>query len=83
MQYKIHGELQLILMKVTDWFQPEHKKEADRGFQIYHPRKSFLVFAANREERSSWVSMVRTAIGKEVARKVAMEGARKAAAKSH
>lgn len=83
MQYKIHGELQLILMKVTDWFHPEQKKEADRGFQIYHPRKSFLVFAADREERTAWVSSTRSAIDKEISRQVAIEGARKAAAKSH
>jgi hypothetical protein len=81
--FKIHEELPLLLMKVVDWFPPEQKKEAKKGFQIYHPRKSFLVYCANRDERNSWVAAIRAAIDKEVSRKVAMEGARKAAAKSH
>lgn len=82
-QYKIHEELPLMLMKVVDWFPAEQKKESKRGFQIYHPRKTFLVFANDREERGSWVSDIRGAIEKEVARKVAIEGARKAAGKSY
>ena len=81
--YKIHGELQLILMKVVDWFPPEMKKESKRAFQIYHPRKKFMVFCSNGKERKSWVREIRAAIDKELERKVAIEGARAAAAKSH
>jgi hypothetical protein len=82
-QYKIHEELPLILMKVVDWFPPELKKEAKRAIQIYHPRKKFLAFCASTEERRSWVTELRSAIDKELSRKVAIEAARMAAAKSH
>ena len=81
--YKIHEELPLILMKVVDWWPPDQKKESDRAFQIYHPRKKFMVLCSTREERKSWVTAIRTAIDKELERKVAIEAARMAAAKSH
>jgi hypothetical protein len=82
-KYKIHEELPLILMKVVDWFPPELKKEVKRAFQIYHPRKTFLVFGSSNEERKSWVTDIRSAIDKELERKVAIEAARIAAAKAH
>jgi Sec7 domain/Pleckstrin homology domain len=80
-KYRIHEELPLILMKVVDWFPPEMKKgESKRAIQIYHPRKKVLVLCADHEERKSWVKDLRTSIDKELERKVAIEGARKAAA---
>eukprot|EP00934_Nitzschia_sp_Nitz4_P009320 Nitzschia sp. Nitz4//scaffold129_size63868//7961//13582//NITZ4_006194-RA/size63868-processed-gene-0.27-mRNA-1//1//CDS//3329534890//9310//frame0 len=82
-QFKIHEELPLMLMKIVDWFPAEQKREAKRGFQVYHPRKTFIVLASSREERGSWVSSLRGAIEKEVTRTVAIEGARKAAGKTH
>lgn len=78
-QYKIHEELPLILMKVVDWFPPEHKREAKKGFQIYHPKKTFMVYAAKREERDSWVATIRQAIDKEVQQKMNMAAARQVA----
>lgn len=81
-QYKIHEELPLILMKVVDWFPPEMKKETKRAFQIYHPRKKFMVFCSSNNDRKSWVTDIRFAIDKELERKVAIEAAR-TAAKSH
>ncbi|KAL3922808.1 MAG: hypothetical protein SGILL_002004 [Bacillariaceae sp.] len=79
-KYRIHEELPLILMKVVDWFPPELKKESKVGIQIYHPRKKFLVLCSSTEERKSWVSAIRASIDKELERKVAIEGARKASA---
>lgn len=79
-QYRIHEELPLILMKVIDWFPPSMKTgESKRAIQFYHPRKSFLVLCKSTEERDSWVSDIRGAIEKELKRKVAIEMARKAA----
>ena len=82
-QYKIHDELPLLLMKVVDWFPPEWKKETKRAFQIYHPRKNMMIFCSSKEERKAWVTSLRSAIETELERKVAIEAARKAAAKSH
>jgi hypothetical protein len=82
-QYHIHEELPLILMKVVDWFPPDLKKESKRAFQIFHPRKNLLVLCASKEERASWVNAIRTAVDQELERKVAIEAARMAAAKSH
>lgn len=80
-KYRIHEELPLILMKVVDWFPPEmRKEESKRAIQFYHPRKIFLVFCSDHEERKSWVTDIRQAIEKELERKVAIETARKAAA---
>jgi hypothetical protein len=79
-KYRIHEELPLILMKVVDWFPPEMKKESKRAIQIFHPRKKFLAFCSSIEERRSWVADLRESINKELERKVAIEGARKAAA---
>ncbi|KAL3925220.1 MAG: hypothetical protein SGILL_000556 [Bacillariaceae sp.] len=79
-KFRIHEELPLILMKVVDWFPPEQKKESKLGIQIYHPRKKILVLCTSTEERKSWVTAIRESIDKELARKVAIEGARKAAA---
>lgn len=77
--FRIHEELPLILMKVVDWFPPEMKKEAKSGIQIYHPRKKFLIFCSSQDERKSWVKDIRDSINVELERKVAVEGARKAA----
>jgi hypothetical protein len=76
---RIHEELPLILMKVVDWFPPEQKKEAQLGIQIYHPRKKFVAFCSSQDERKLWVKDIRKSIEKELERKVAIEGARKAA----
>jgi Sec7 domain/Guanine nucleotide exchange factor in Golgi transport N-terminal/PH domain len=78
-KFRIHEELPLILMKVVDWFPPEMKKEAKMGIQFYHPRKKFLVFCSSQDERKSWVADIRKSINHELERKVAIEGARKAA----
>ncbi|KAG7348441.1 transport protein SEC7 related protein [Nitzschia inconspicua] len=78
-KFRIHEELPLILMKVVDWFPPEMKKEAKSGIQFYHPRKKFIVFCSSHDERKSWVKDIRESIDKELGRKVAIEGARKAA----
>jgi brefeldin A-inhibited guanine nucleotide-exchange protein len=78
-KYRIHEELPLILMKVVDWFPPELKKESKLGIHIYHPRKKFLVLCASAQERKSWVTALRASIDKELERRVAVEGARKAA----
>jgi hypothetical protein len=59
------------------------KKESKRAFQIFHPRKNLLVLCASKEERASWVNAIRTAVDQELERKVAIEAARMAAAKSH
>jgi len=82
-QYKIHEELPLILMKVVDWFPRDMKREAKRGFEVYHPRKKFMVYCTSQEERKSWVHSIRSAIDTELERKVAIEAARMAAGKSH
>lgn len=82
-RYRIHEELPLIMMKVVDWFPPELKKESKAGIQIYHPRKKFLVFCSSTEERKSWVTDIRGSIEKEIERKVAIEGARKAVASAN
>lgn len=79
-KFGIHEELPLILMKVVDWFPPDQKKEARLGIQIYHPRKKFVAFCSSQDERKSWVADIRKSIDKELERKVAIEGARKAAA---
>jgi PH domain len=79
-KFRIHEELPLILMKVVDWFPPDQKKEARLGIQFYHPRKKFVAFCSSQDERKSWVSDIRKSIDKELERKVAIEGARKAAA---
>jgi hypothetical protein len=79
-KYRIHEELSLILMKVVDWFPPEMRKESKLAIQIYHPRKKILIFCADHEDRKMWVADLRRSIDRELERKVAIEGARKAAA---
>ena len=82
--YRIHEELPLILMKVVDWFPPNMKKEDSmRAIQFYHPRKMFMALCSDNTERKSWVTDIREAIDKELQRKVAIEGARKAATNVH
>jgi hypothetical protein len=81
--YKIHEELPLHLMKITDWFPPDTNKkmgqQTKRMFQIHHPNKTFLVVAGSSDERKSWVSDIRLAIDDEVRRKAQLEAARVAA----
>jgi brefeldin A-inhibited guanine nucleotide-exchange protein len=80
-KFRIHEELPLILMKVLDWFPPEMKKDtSQRAFQIYHPRKTFLVLCNTHDDRKSWVNDIRRAIDVELQHKVATAAARKAAA---
>lgn len=77
--FKIHEELPLHLMKITDWF-PDRRQQMKKAFQVHHPRKSFIVFADSVEERQSWVKDIREAIVKEVERLTHLENARLAAA---
>jgi PH domain len=77
--FKIHEELPLHLMKITDWF-PDRRQQMKKAFQVHHPRKSFIVFADSVEERQSWVKDIREAIAKEVERLTHLENARLAAA---
>jgi hypothetical protein len=51
-----------------------------KGFQVHHPRKTFMVFCNSPEERVAWVRDIRMAIDREIQRKVEMEAARMAAA---
>lgn len=46
------------------------------AFQIYHPRKKFMVYCKSNEERKSWVENIRYAIEKEMERKISIEAAR-------
>lgn len=77
--FKIHEELPLHLMKITDWF-PDNRQQMKTAFQIHHPRKSFIVFAESVEDRQSWVKDIREAIKTEVERLTTLENARIAAA---
>jgi hypothetical protein len=77
--FKIHEELPLHLMKITDWF-PDKRQQMKTAFHVHHPRKSFIVFADSVEERQSWVKDIREAIVKEVERLAHLENARLAAA---
>jgi hypothetical protein len=78
-QYKIHEELSLHLMKVTDDTNGTSNKKS-RSFQMHHPRKSFLVIAPTRENKSIWVRDIQHAMEKDVERKARLEGARLASA---
>lgn len=77
--FKIHEELPLHLMKITDWF-PDKRQQMKTAFRIHHPRKSFVVFADSVEERQHWVKAIRMGIEKEVERLTYLENARLAAA---
>lgn len=75
--FKVHEELPLFQMKVVDWFPP-NTKDGHRRFNIFHPRKKVVVLCDSREEKRVWVDAIRSAIDKEVKRKVIMEQARSA-----
>jgi|APIni6443716594_1056825.scaffolds.fasta_scaffold122332_2 hypothetical protein len=77
--FKIHEELPLHFMKITDWF-PDKRQQMKTAFHVHHPRKSFIVFADSVEERQSWLKDIREAIVKEVERLAHLENARLAAA---
>jgi len=68
--YKIHGELPLHLMKIMDLHSGQ------RSFHLIHPRKSFVIFASNTNEKATWLATINAAIGREVKRKARIEGAR-------
>ncbi|KAL7563343.1 hypothetical protein ACA910_014187 [Epithemia clementina (nom. ined.)] len=72
---KIHEELPLHQLKVTDWF-PTSQKNREQMFEIHHPRKRFAVLCNSTEEKKSWVADIRKAILNEVERKMKMEAAR-------
>ena len=75
--FKVHEELPLVQMKVIDWFPPD-AKGGQRRFDIFHPRKKVVVLCTNRDEKRVWVDAIRSAIDKEVKRKVTIEQARAA-----
>lgn len=77
--YKIHEELPVHLMKITDWF-PDKRQQMKTAFRIHHPRKSFIVFCESVEERQEWVKDIRRSIEEEVGRLTYLENARLAAA---
>jgi len=77
--FKIHEELPLHLMKITDWF-PDKRQQMKTAFRVHHPRKSFIVFADSVEDRQNWVKDIRRAIEEEVERLTYLENARLAAA---
>ena len=77
--YKIHEELPLYLLKITDRFTGAARK-TNRAFHIRHPRKSFMVFAADEETKISWMEAINVAVSKDMERKARLEGARLASA---
>jgi hypothetical protein len=74
-RYTVHEELPLHLMKVVDWFPPSQKNK-NVSFEIHHPRKKFQVVCSSGEERKSWVQDIRSAIKREIVRKMKIEAAR-------
>jgi Sec7 domain/PH domain len=74
-RYRIHEELPLHLMKVTDWFPPPQKNRQIM-FEIHHPRKSFRVLCPSSDARKSWVEQIRASILMELEHKMVMENAR-------
>jgi hypothetical protein len=79
--YKIHEELPLYLLKITDKFTGAARK-TNRAFHIRHPRKSFMVFAVDEETKLSWMEAINGAVSKDMERKARLEGARLASAAS-
>ena len=77
--YKIHEELPLHMLKVTDKFTGAARK-TNRAFLIRHPRKSFMVFAADEKTKNEWMEAINAAVNKEMERKARLEGARLASA---
>lgn len=80
--YKVHEELQLLQMKIVDWFPPE-TKDGNRAFQVFHPCKKVMILCADNDEKRSWVELLRSAIDSELHRKVAVEAARMVASANH
>ena len=72
---KIHEELPLHLMKITDWFPPSQKNRQIM-FEVHHPRKTFRVLCPTTEVRNSWVEQLRASILMELEHKMIMENAR-------
>ena len=77
--YKIHEELPLYLLKITDKFTGAARK-TNRAFHIRHPRKSFMVFAVDETTKISWMEAINEAVSKDTERKARLEGARLASA---
>lgn len=77
--YKIHEELPLYLLKITDKFTGAARK-TNRAFHIRHPRKSFMVFAVDEATKISWTEAINEAVSKDMERKARLEGARLASA---
>jgi len=56
--YKVHGDLPLWLMKISD------ENETELSFKIFHPVKSFTVLAASLDEKKFWMNEINQAITK-------------------
>mmetsp|Transcript_4124 Transcript_4124/g.8586 ORF Transcript_4124/g.8586 Transcript_4124/m.8586 type:complete len:2013 (+) Transcript_4124:605-6643(+) len=56
--FKIHGDLPLWLMKISD------ENETELSFKIFHPVKSFTVLAASLDEKKFWMNEINQAITK-------------------
>jgi len=70
--YKIHEELPLKLIKITD-------AEGDArqcSFRINHPNKSFTVVAANDNHKEQWVESIQKTVGLELQRISKLERSR-------
>uniref|UniRef100_A0A7S3VDI2 Uncharacterized protein n=1 Tax=Chaetoceros debilis TaxID=122233 RepID=A0A7S3VDI2_9STRA len=74
-KYKIHGELPLHLMKIMD-LNSERTSRQKKSFHLIHPRKSFIVYALDVDDKTTWLATINAAIGREVKRKARIEGAR-------
>lgn len=73
----IHGELPLHLMKLLDLdIKHDKKSKQKRSFYVIHPRKKFVVFASDLDEKIAWYTSINQAIDREVRRKARIESAR-------
>ena len=73
----IHGELPLHLMKLLDLdIKQDKKSKQKRSFYVIHPRKKFVVFTSDSDEKLAWYSCINQAIDREVRRKARIESAR-------
>ena len=61
------------MMKISDI--EVSKKHPPHGFQIHHPRKSFVAFATSLEVKKMWLDLLTSGIRRAVERKAGFEGA--------
>ena len=80
--YKVHEELPLHLMKITDSALDGSIRNSKMKvcFHIQHPRKSFFALAPSEDSKKTWMKDINMAIKKDVERKARLEGARLASA---